>query len=320
MSYSVKLTFILVSFTLLPVALFASDAESYEAYEKRVKETCETDKPWAEKKEWWGNIVAIPKYSELTKVAIEKRIQNIVNAQRSPEEQERIERDLEIGRIANLETFKVLEVARVDYRTAMNNVFGCAVIQSREDMLKNLINEISKKYPTPQTEIKEKLRIEWEKLKIQKDNLSCIDQSWEKNTPQSTRLVNSSIRQYCHYDAYLRYLRSYLDKENTKMLELESSIGKAPGEKIVLPTNTEVWTREIAKRSEYISSEIARAKLVLPRALEAFREMERTYRMHLMLVIIYDDYLRLRDNLSTYFNAVTQLMEKMLNAQLQNNK
>ncbi len=52
----------------------------------------------------------------------------------------------------------------------------------------------------------------------------------------------------------------------------------------------------------------------LPRAMLAYQEMSRTYAAHLMLVIVYDDYVRLRDNLSKYMNATSQLFEKAYNA------
>ncbi len=325
MSTLLKYLLVALSLTLIPVVLFAedggtTDAETYEAYKKRVTETCETDKPWTNGDEWGGNIISIPPYPELEKSAIEKRRDDIINAKNTPEEQERLRKELDIARITNLKTFKTLEIVRIDYRTAMNKVFGCAVIQSREAMLENLIKEIEKKYPTPQSEIKQKLKREWERLKIQKQALSCINQSGEKDTPQSTRVINGAVRQYCHYDGYLRYLRDNLDKNNDYILSLDASIGQIVGAVTPIPTNTEAWSREIARRGELITAEILRAKSVLPRAIEAFREMERTYSLHLMLVIIYDDYLRLRENLATYFNAVTQLMEKMQNAQIPNNK
>ena len=47
----------------------------------------------------------------------------------------------------------------------------------------------------------------------------------------------------------------------------------------------------------------------------AFQEMDRTYVTHLLLVIIYDDYLKLRDNLDKYMSIVSQTFEKAYNAQ-----
>ena len=61
---------------------------------------------------------------------------------------------------SNSETFKTLEIARIEYRSTMNKLFGCAVIQSRENILNNLIAKIEEKYPSRQTEIREKLNRE----------------------------------------------------------------------------------------------------------------------------------------------------------------
>ncbi|MFZ2255703.1 MAG: hypothetical protein WAW59_02885 [Patescibacteria group bacterium] len=42
--------------------------------------------------------------------------------------------------------------------------------------------------------------------------------------------------------------------------------------------------------------------------------MQRTYAAHLLLTIVYDDYVRLRDNLNRYMTPVSQLFEKAYNA------
>ena len=103
------------------------------------------------------------------------------------------------------------------------------------------------------------------------------------------------------------------------MLALERTLWTDPNEITTIPTELGPYAREIAIKGELITSELLRIRSVLPRAIAAFQEMDRTYEMHLLLVVIYDDYVKLRDNLAIYFNAVTQLMEKMQNAQLPNN-
>ena len=325
-----KNTFIIAYLTLIPVVLFAgSDDEdpmsnmtpmTYETYEKQMKEKCETDKPWTNPKEGGWNIVAPPKYPELTKVAIERQAQKILEAKNTPEELERLRKDLDMTRIASLDTFKNLEIARIDYRRTMNSVFGCAIIQSRKNTLENLIKKIEKQYPsTNQSEIKWKIKRESDKLKVQWDNLSCIESSAKESVPVSKIVVNSAIRQYCVYNEYLTFLQDNLEKNNTVMLELNASIWRGVWDKWGIPQQNEAWAKDIQQKNDTISMEIVRANQVLPRAIEAFREMERTYSLHVMLVIIYDDYLRLRDNLNTYFNAVSQLLEKTQNAQIPNN-
>lgn len=64
-----------------------------------------------------------------------------------------------------------------------------------------------------------------------------------------------------------------------------------------------------------LESERSRAKSTVPKAIMAFQEMDRTYITHLLLVIIYDDYLKLRDNLNTYMSIISQTFEKAYNAQ-----
>ena len=80
------------------------------------------------------------------------------------------------------------------------------------------------------------------------------------------------------------------------------------------------WVNSYNSYVNSLQTEIARAETTLPRVLKAYKEMERSYSIHLMLLIIYDDYIRLRKNLATYMNASTQLYMKAYNAQDSNNK
>jgi hypothetical protein len=307
-----------IVFFIIPQCLFWASGESFEDYEKRTIKEC-ADKPWTNTDEWGGNIMPIPQYPKLDKSAIEKAIVDIEKMKTSPEELQRIQSDIEKLNSESEWIFKTLEISRITYRAMMNGVFWCAVVQSRQNMRNSLLKKIEEKYPAANTsEIQEKLKREWERLDAQAKVLSCIPISGETETPSAKRVVNSAINQYCHYNSYLLYLRSNLDNNNAEMLNLDASINVAKETTTSLPQNSSMWAREIAGRDEAIRNEILRANSVLPRAIEAFREMERSYSLHLMLVIIFDDYLRLRDNLSVYFNASSQLFEKTQNAQIPN--
>ena len=308
---------ILLIATILPLSVAAAP-ETYDAYKTRLAATCEDNKAWSKDTSGWGDYVLPPTYPEVTRQAIENARTNLLSESNSSEERQNLVNDLDIISLKNA-PFRTLELTRIMYRSRMNKVFGCAVIQSRENITKNLLAEIEKKYPSAQSEIKNKIKREWERLKIQKEALSCRDQGAENSTPSLTRIVNASTRQYCHYDTYLRYLRENLDENTSGMLALERSLWTDPNDITAIPAELGPYAREIATKWELITSEILRIRSVLPRAIATFQEMERTYEMHLLLVVIYDDYVKLRDNLAVYFNAVTQLMEKMQNAQLPNN-
>lgn len=71
----------------------------------------------------------------------------------------------------------------------------------------------------------------------------------------------------------------------------------------------------MTNRQNSIQNEMTRAENTLPKALMAYREMQRTYSVHILLVMITDDYLTLRSNLDLYLSNISQLFEKAHNAQ-----
>jgi hypothetical protein len=125
--------------------------------------------------------------------------------------------------------------------------------------------------------------------------------------------MNSSTRQYCHFMTYLNYLESNMNSGNANLMNIESAI--TLGAPVQIDTNSAGWLSDITLRQSQIQREVARARYTLPRAMDAYRETSKTYGIHIMLLIIYDDYLKVRENLSTYMNAFSQLYEKLNNAQ-----
>ena len=311
---------ILGSFILLSWLrdIFAEDT-LFDTYKQDVASKCETDKPWINTKEWGWNIVAIPAYPELTKSAIESRKDAILSTKTSTEDRARLIADMDALMNDNGSTYLSIGLARIEYQTAMNKIFGCAIIQSRQNKLENLIKKIASSYPSAKSEITEKLKKEWQKYLRQKESLGCsIERSGEIGAPETTRVINAALRQYCHYDSYLRYIKTSFDENNNAMFSLEASLFQANNTSRSVPNTTEAWRKSLTKMSADISLELIRARSVLPQAIETFREMDRTFSVHLMLVVIYDDYLRFRDNLGKYVANFGQLMEKVQNSQSEN--
>ena len=125
-------------------------------------------------------------------------------------------------------------------------------------------------------------------------------------------MINSATLQYCHYRKYLTYIESNLSNNNSEFSRIESKIGEENTEKA--PKDSESFQRKLIQQRSQIQTEIYTADRALPRSIDAFKEMERTYAAHLLLVIVYDDYVRLRDNLARYMSSTSQLFEKANNA------
>lgn len=127
------------------------------------------------------------------------------------------------------------------------------------------------------------------------------------------KLSRSATREYCSYSYYLDYLDSNIRENIVGSITLDQQIGTTKPS--VAPSTTDAALSETTKRTNAVENELARAQDTLPKAVVAYREMERTYTVHLLLVIIYDDYLALRDNLKSYMNSLSQTFEKANNAQ-----
>lgn len=125
-------------------------------------------------------------------------------------------------------------------------------------------------------------------------------------------MINSATLQYCHYRKYLTYIESNLSNNNSEFSRIESKIGQDNTEKA--PQDSESFQRKLIQQRSQIQTEIYTTDRALPRSIDAFKEMERTYAAHLLLVIVYDDYVRLRDNLARYMSSTSQLFEKANNA------
>lgn len=197
----------------------------------------------------------------------------------------------------------------------MNELFACAVIDSRKQILSNLQKQIQTKFPSSNNELKMQFDKEIKRLaELRKTMISCKSEK-DSTIPTETQIKNTATAQFCHFNYYLLYLQSQLQSNNAQFMKIESAIGNGSGTTIA--ENSEAWNRELRKRQSQIQDELARAKDTLPRAIRTFQEMKTTYPIHIMLTIIYDDYIRLRGNLSRYLNANSQLFEKMYNAQAQ---
>ncbi len=307
--------------TFLVRPLFAADGppessllkewtpQSYEDFKALIATNCDApSKPWMNSKEGWS-LSAPPEYPEFNAAKINAHIQEVVAA----DTRWMLAEELDATRIWNLDGLKALEIARIEYRWVMNDLFACAVIDSRILILKDLQEKIRSKFPTPNSELTNKLNNEANRLEQIRETMIYCTAPKSSDIPIEIQIKNTSTRQYCHFSHYLNYLKEHLEKNNAVFMNTEKVVGSGDGTEI--PENTNDWVNQMRLRQTQIENELIRAKRTPVRALLAFKEMRRTYPIHIMLVVLLDDYLRLRENLNRYLNANSQLFEKMDNAQ-----
>lgn len=121
------------------------------------------------------------------------------------------------------------------------------------------------------------------------------------------------------------YVDENFRENKYKLDSLESTIGSSDGNPTkakneIHPRTIDEWRKSYVKQSNSIEKEITRADQTLPRAIRSFRDMQHSYPIHLMLIIIYDDFIRVRNILSVYMNSSSQLYQKAYNAQDKNQR
>lgn len=313
---------IILSSFLLVKGVFAQ-AMKYEDYLSDATEFCDDEKQpwnkWTKEGEPARRLVPKLTYPDLQSDAVNKWMEDQIEQERSELWRRYLREALDPTYIGSFDWFKTLEASQNVYHARMNGLFDCAVIESRIGIILWLQEAKALKWSS---EILEKLEKEMETLNILRKQ--CLPSEKEAKGPKPTvysreinlRLVNTAWLQYCHYRKYLSYLDSNINADITKTLETENNIGDDADKS--LPDTTDRGASELVKRQLQIENEIDRADRSLPRAIGAFNEMQRTYAAHLLLTIVYDDYVRLRDNLHRYMSPVSQLFEKAFNAMTPN--
>jgi hypothetical protein len=305
----------LIGSTVAAETPFVGTTMSYSDYKTGMKTCTDTQKSWNAK--GTEKLIAMIDYPELTATAVNTTISKWKNEWKElPEEEKtRLTKDLDTTRIGNFTGFKALEVARIGYRTQMNRLFACAIIDSRLSSIVWLQEIVNKKVRTKSDEFTKTLKNESEKYNKLRISMKCaIDENGKKFDIGS--LTDTAAYQYCGYRHYLNYLDA--NTSNVKSLQdIEKNIGTGDGTQTV--KNISDYTKQSNIYSSSIAREIVRADTTLPKALRTFLEMDQTYQIHILLAdFIYADYVNLRKSLAYYMVLSSQLYQKAFNAQSTN--
>ena len=190
----------------------------------------------------------------------------------------------------------------------MGTIYTCAIMNAKIRIIDSLLTKI----PTTQSNLKQKLTKQVERLrgKISADGCRNIANTSELSIKKS--LLDNTTYQYCNYRQYLYYLEN-ASKQSINEYHKTSSNGNNSGSS--LPNTTDSIATKILQSSNKIRSEISHTKEVFPQAMVAFTEFEKTYASHIILEFILQDYIDLRDSLKRLLNPIGQVIYKASNAQ-----
>ncbi len=219
----------------------------------------------------------------------------------------------------NLPLGSQVEKASLLYKERMNAVYACAVLNAKYKIHTRLV----KQFKPEGTNIVRKLEQATQQIEAQMTTRGCRNVSKEEGEGSELSvkrsLVRGSIIEYCNYRHYLDYVdfnvRNQLSeviKNENKMRGSSAANPNAPDDRFPSSESIATAIGDIGNRT---TNEIAHTQKVFDDAFDAYREFEQTYGSHILMVMIEDRYLMIREYLRDTMNPIGQVIYKASNAQ-----
>jgi len=127
-------------------------------------------------------------------------------------------------------------------------------------------------------------------------------ESSEKESIMKLKILQQTTYETCKYVNYLEYLKERNDKIENVLDEDKDTY-----------TINEIYVAESRKNNE-IDEEIDHAYKVFPIAYHAYSEYENNLPIHLLLELLREDFIILREKLHAVLNPINQVVYKISNA------
>lgn len=202
-----------------------------------------------------------------------------------------------------------LEQAKTVYTEVQNAIYNCAVLWTKIKVWENVIKLMTSANMWNQTA---KIKAQNESMTKELSKRKC-NTIWNKQVAFNEVLLKNVTYHYCNYRYYLNYLSKY-PTYNLDPSKSVSSKAKSPWQD-KFDTNEALQYAKM--QTNAVQSETDHAKQVYNTAFNWFNELESTYGTHIMLQLIYDDYVQVRNNMSRILSPLSQLAYKIPNAQCQ---
>ena len=132
-------------------------------------------------------------------------------------------------------------------------------------------------------------------------------------------LIRDTTLEYCNYRHYLAYVDYNVKNKLGDVIQAEEALRTSKKSDSNEPMdrfpNTESIASALAQVSSRAENEIAKTQAVFVDAFDAYREFERNYASHILMVLIEDRYRKIREYLKETMNPIGQVIYQASNAQ-----
>ncbi|NVP17644.1 hypothetical protein HUU51_02905 [Candidatus Gracilibacteria bacterium] len=203
---------------------------------------------------------------------------------------------------------KSLSVGKDQYRKNMDDIYGCATNIVYYRSLKLIKEDLITKNPKLNGRLQNKLNYkinEIEKKIIETSNKCKI--TGEKNNGIIKKSVLKQVTyEYCKYNFYLEYLKEINQNNINLDEETKNNTENAKGINEVV--------KKVANKKKEIEKEISDTNKAFPVAFKAYSEYENNITVHILLELLREDYILLREAIHKTLNPINQVSYKISNA------
>jgi len=276
----------------------AEDKDSFEKFQEMVRTTCEVPT--------WETQVEYPWITD-------------ANPLIAPEKFTRVEEYQKDVPVFRWDAYPGIDAMVKVYKTNMNNLYSCGVVQVQKQALKNLearikgvvfAPEVKKSFEPKLQEAKRKLNMI--KFKnTQWKEVACVNQA-DNQTYIKLNMLKQATYLTCEYNVYMQYAKDYYAQPGNVFADQDTSPKDA--ENATSYAFTEVENRLYAIQNR-LNDEIDRAYQVFSLAYNAYSEYEHNIAAHLYLWLLREDFYVFRQELHNVLNPLNQVVYKISNAQ-----
>lgn len=194
------------------------------------------------------------------------------------------------------------ENAKKIYIENQNGIYSCAIIKLQYNTLfiiKDKLSKIDKTW-TLKSKIDKKIKLKIDKLKNLYKKRKCVFplEKWSNKDSIYFKkiLLKESSYEFCKYSFYLEFL----DKQSKEIDKKD--------------TTTAQLAKSYKEKQDWLSNEMKHSWEVFNMVFSTYIDYENNYPVHLLLELIKEDFIVLREKLNEALSPITQVSSKISNA------
>lgn len=217
------------------------------------------------------------------------------------------------------------------YNSMMNRIFACSLIQARSSVYAKYLSPSSTTLRlTKDSKFVDTLKALNEKNSEEIARYGCLNISKQptesveaygglaSDTQSKAQLINAATYMSCRYQAYIEYSRVFMDTAEAQILIAKRTGLEGDGVDEGLSNRiTELSTHSILAAQDMMTRRLDAADglalKVVPQTLASTLVYQKAYEIHILLLLVRDEYLVMRQRLDDALSPFTQWIYKAQN-------